>query len=191
MTTKVKFNLPAEYVHNASEGVLVGEFNNWNPEEGVRLKKKEDGSMYAEIALAAGQSYQYRYLLNDGRWVNDSSSTVQNDVYGQPVENCLIEVPANVAKEVLSKKVAAPKKQLRQRKSLQLKKWLRQKKKRLQKKPAQVKKLRPKKNQPHQKNFKLASYKLTSFLGGPAFRKLCKNYRLALNIKPSLRGFFL
>jgi 1,4-alpha-glucan branching enzyme len=121
--------------------VLVGEFNNWNPEEGVRLKKKEDGSMYAEIALAAGQSYQYRYLLNDGRWVNDSSSTVQNDVYGQPVENCVIEVPASLAKEVVSKKVAAPKKTAAVKKEAAVKKVAAPKKEVAPKKASATKKV--------------------------------------------------
>jgi hypothetical protein len=37
------------------------------------VAKKEDGSMFAEVALVAGKSYQYRYLLNDGRWVNDNT----------------------------------------------------------------------------------------------------------------------
>ena len=103
MTTKVTFKLPSEFVANASDGVLVGEFNNWNPAEGVQLQKKEDGSMFAEVALVAGKSYQYRYLLNDGRWVNDNSNTTLSDVYGQPVENCVVEVP------VVEKKAAAPK----------------------------------------------------------------------------------
>ena len=103
MTTKVTFKLPSEFVANASDGVLVGEFNNWNPAEGVQLQKKEDGSMFAEVALVAGKSYQYRYLLNDGRWVNDNTNTTLNDVYGQPVENCVVEVP------VVEKKAAAPK----------------------------------------------------------------------------------
>ncbi len=103
MTTKVTFKLPSEFVANASDGVLVGEFNNWNPAEGVQLQKKEDGSMFAEVALVAGKSYQYRYLLNEGRWVNDNNNTTWSDAYGQPVENCVVEVP------VLEKKKAAPK----------------------------------------------------------------------------------
>lgn len=115
MTTKVTFKLPSEFVANASTGVLVGEFNNWNPAEGVQLQKKDDGSMYAEVALVAGKSYQYRYLLNDGRWVNDNTNTTLSDVYGQPVENCVIEVPVVAEKTpgivVAPKKATAPKKE--------------------------------------------------------------------------------
>ena len=105
MTTKITFQLPSESVANASAGVLLGEFNDWNPAEGVQLLKNQDGSMYAELALTAGQSYQYRYLLNDGRWVNDNNLTTWSDVYGQPVENCVVVVPATEKKKVASKPV--------------------------------------------------------------------------------------
>lgn len=108
MTTKVTFKLPSEFVANASDGVLVGEFNNWNPAEGVQLKKEDDGSMFAEIALIAGKSYQYRYLLNDGRWVNDYNTTTSSDIYGNTVENCLVNVPVAEKKKTAAK-VAAPK----------------------------------------------------------------------------------
>lgn len=39
MKTKVTFTLPAEIVCDATSGVLLGEFNNWNENEGVKLKK--------------------------------------------------------------------------------------------------------------------------------------------------------
>lgn len=114
MTTKVSFRLAAEFVANASEGILLGDFNNWNPEEGVQLQKNEDGSMAAEIALVSGRSYQYRYLLNDGRWVNDfSGTTTWVEVHGNFVENNVIEVPESAAaiKEKPAVKTAEPKKE--------------------------------------------------------------------------------
>ena len=107
MTTKVTFKLPSEFVANASAGVLLGEFNNWNHEEGVQLKKEEDGSMLAEVALTAGKSYQYRYLLNDGRWVNDYNTTTWSDVSGNAVENCIVNVPAAEKKKSATKATAA------------------------------------------------------------------------------------
>lgn len=99
MTSKIHFNLPAEYVHHAADGILLGEFNNWNADEGVVLQKKEDGSLHAEIALTAGRSYQYRYLLSDGRWVNDQRNTILTQAYGAEVENCLVEVPMPATKK--------------------------------------------------------------------------------------------
>lgn len=101
MATKVNFILPAEIVGEATSGLLLGEFNNWNYEEGVSLKKQKDGSLKTTISLEEGKSYQYRYLLNDGRWVNDNSATNYVHVSGYHVENCIVHVPA---------KEAAPKK---------------------------------------------------------------------------------
>lgn len=111
MTTKVSFRLAAEFVADASEGILLGEFNNWNPEEGVQLQKNEDGSMAADIALISGRSYQYRYLLNDGRWVNDyTGATTWVEVFGQYVENSVIDVPVVAeTKKAVVKKAAVKK----------------------------------------------------------------------------------
>lgn len=107
-TTKVRFTLPASNVMDASECILVGEFNNWNPEEGIALQWQEDGSLHAEVELAAGKEYQYRYLFSNGRWVNDNSEKVMAEFYGYPVENCLVRIPEAAAKPV-EKKVRATK----------------------------------------------------------------------------------
>ncbi len=107
-TTKVSFKLPASYVAGASHGILLGEFNNWNTEEGIYLEKTEDGSLVAELTLTAGQTYQYRYLLSDGRWVNDDSSKAFSELYGYTVENCIVEVPVPV-KKAAPKKATTPK----------------------------------------------------------------------------------
>ena len=111
MTTIISFRLSAEYVGDASAGMLLGDFNNWDPNEGVQLQKKEDGSLAAEIALVSGKTYQYRYLLNDGRWVNDfSGTTTWVEVQGHYIENNLIEVPATAAVEPQVAKQPAVKK---------------------------------------------------------------------------------
>ncbi len=96
MTTKITFQLPAEYAANASEGILLGEFNNWNPEQATPLQRIEDGSLVAEVALAKGKIYQYRYFLSDGRWVNDNSNTTWAELYGGYVENCVVDVPLDM-----------------------------------------------------------------------------------------------
>ena len=93
MAKKVTFTLTADIVAAASEGVLLGEFNNWDLDNGISLKKEKDGSMKAIVALEPGQTYQYRYLLNDGRWVNDQTSTNYAYVSGYHIENCVITVP--------------------------------------------------------------------------------------------------
>ncbi len=110
MSKKITFTLPAEVVGEATSAILLGEFNNWDYNEGVALKKKKDGSMEASISLEAGKSYQYRYLLNDGRWVNDHSADHYEHISGLHVENCVVnvaeETPKAPAKE---KKAAEPK----------------------------------------------------------------------------------
>ena len=107
---KVIFTLSSQSVANAADGILLGEFNNWNPEEGIHLQKKEDGSMIAELSLTAGKTYEYRYLLSDGRWVNDDNGKTFSQVYGHSVENCVLTVPEPV-KKVATEKVKTAKKE--------------------------------------------------------------------------------
>lgn len=110
-TKKVTFILPADIVAGASQGLLLGEFNNWDKEHGFSLRKYKDGSMKTTVELKAGKSYQYRYLLDGGRWVNDTNASAYNPVFGLGVENCVVEVdevansekpkkPAKVSKRV-------------------------------------------------------------------------------------------
>ena len=93
MAKKVKFILSADIVADATEGLLLGEFNNWDIENGFTMKKAKDGSLMTTVSLEEGRAYQYRYLLNDGRWVNDQSAQYVHDERFQ-VANCVIEVPA-------------------------------------------------------------------------------------------------
>ena len=93
MSKKIIFTLPPEIVADANTGVLLGEFNNWDLNNGIGLKKQKDGSMQASVTLDAGKTYQYRFLLNDGRWVNDRNAENFVAVEGLYVENCVITVP--------------------------------------------------------------------------------------------------
>ena len=99
MTTKITFNLPAANVIGAEGCVLLGEFNNWNLEEGIYLKKQADGSMTAEVELTAGQDYQYRYLLSNGRWVNDDGEKITSVMLGYPVVNCIVRISVIIKTE--------------------------------------------------------------------------------------------
>lgn len=94
MTTKITFTLPAANIIGAAECVLLGEFNDWNLDKGIYLQKQADGSMTAELELTAGKDYQYRYLLSNGRWVNDNGEKITSEMHGYPVENCIVRVPA-------------------------------------------------------------------------------------------------
>ena len=98
MTTKVTFQLSPNIVLSATEGTLVGDFNNWDINNGIKLKKQKDGSLKAIVPLESGKTYSYRYLLNDGRWVNDDSADGYHFVSEFQIENCMITVPNEVIK---------------------------------------------------------------------------------------------
>jgi predicted flap endonuclease-1-like 5' DNA nuclease len=112
MKKKVKFILSAEIVAGAENGLLIGEFNNWTPEAGHSMKRTKDGGLETSLSLEAGRSYQYRYLLSDGRWVNDSNAIQYVHVDHFQIENCLVTVPAEDAaaeKKAPAKKTTAKK----------------------------------------------------------------------------------
>ena len=108
MEKKITFLLPAEIVGEATSAKLLGEFNNWDANNGITLKKQKDGSLKATASLEAGRSYQYRYLLNDGRWVNDERAENYVHASGFAVENCVVTVTeeTEVAKPKKEKKAA-------------------------------------------------------------------------------------
>lgn len=105
MSKKVKFILSADIVGEATEALLLGDFNNWDLNAGIGLKVQKDGTLAATVALEPG-SYQYRYYLNDGRWVNDSNAQqyVHHPVF--QVDNCVVTVAAEPAAAAKAKKTA-------------------------------------------------------------------------------------
>lgn len=109
MEKKVTFSLSAAIVGEATSAILLGEFNNWDASNGITLKKQKDGSLKATANLEAGRSYQYRYLLNDGRWVNDERAENYVHASGFAVENCVITVTEEVETVKLKKEKKAAK----------------------------------------------------------------------------------
>jgi 1,4-alpha-glucan branching enzyme len=65
---RVTFRLPAEV--GAEQAALCGEFNEWDAEANP-MKQLKNGSFSATLSLPAGQSFRYRYLLDNERWEND------------------------------------------------------------------------------------------------------------------------
>lgn len=103
MKKRITFTLPAEAVRDASEGWLLGSFNDWNKEQGILMKKQKDGSLKVSTLLETGQTYQYRYLLSDGRWENDYNAQQYVPAEGFQTDNCVITVPADEPKEKKAK----------------------------------------------------------------------------------------
>ncbi len=64
---RVTFSMPAGIW--ADTVYLVGDFNGWNPT--ATPMQQYDKMWCATVELAAGHSYQYRYLVNGTDWYND------------------------------------------------------------------------------------------------------------------------
>lgn len=65
---RVTFKLPAKV--NSDSAALCGDFNEWDNAANP-MKKLKDGSFSTTVSLEAGNSYRFRYFLDDGRWEND------------------------------------------------------------------------------------------------------------------------
>jgi 1,4-alpha-glucan branching enzyme len=70
---KVTFSIPADALVGAQEVKIAGDFSQWTA-EAVPMKKAKDGSFKAIVELETGKEYQFRYLVDDNRWVNDTEA---------------------------------------------------------------------------------------------------------------------
>lgn len=67
---KVTFRLPKAAAAGAKSVALVGEFNNWNI-YATPMDRLKDGSFKKVVDLKAGESFEYRYLIDETSWEND------------------------------------------------------------------------------------------------------------------------
>ena len=70
---KVTFKLTAERLPDATKVALLGEFNEWDP-TALLMKKNKAGDFSASITLPKDSEYQFRYLVDDGTWLNDDEA---------------------------------------------------------------------------------------------------------------------
>jgi len=68
---KVTFSLTKEEALNAEKIQLLGDFNNWNVEEAIDLKKFKNGSYKTTLDLETEKEYQFKYLFDETKWEND------------------------------------------------------------------------------------------------------------------------
>ena len=68
---KTTFTLPAEAAPKADTVVIVGDFNEWDLDKGVEMKKQKNGIFKAVVELESGKEYQFRYLIDGELWEND------------------------------------------------------------------------------------------------------------------------
>jgi chromosome partitioning protein len=70
----------------ANEVELVGSFNNWDRERGVKLTRNSSGVWHTKLDLAPGR-HLYKFII-DGAWCADPA----NENRSAPNEDCVLEV---------------------------------------------------------------------------------------------------
>lgn len=71
---KVTFSMDKAAVAGAGKVDLLGEFNNWNTAEPVSMKKLKNGTFKVTIDLPSETEFQFKYLLDGEKWINDDSA---------------------------------------------------------------------------------------------------------------------
>ncbi len=71
---KVTFSLTKEEAPEVGKVQLLGDFNGWNVEEAIDLKKFKNGSFKTTIDLETENEYQFKYLMDGVKWENDGEA---------------------------------------------------------------------------------------------------------------------
>jgi 1,4-alpha-glucan branching enzyme len=75
---KVKFSFVPE---NAETVEILGLNSNW--EESVIMSKKKDGSFTADVNLPKGSKHEFKYLVDETLWVNETEADGEEpNIYG-------------------------------------------------------------------------------------------------------------
>ena len=69
---KTTFSLDKEFVSGADKVELLGDFNNWDAKQAISLKKLKNGTFKATLDLPSDVEFQFKYLLNNEKWINDN-----------------------------------------------------------------------------------------------------------------------
>lgn len=56
------------------QAAVLGEFNDWDPDKGKMVRKKDSGNLELTVSLKPGNSYRFRYLINGMDWHNDEQA---------------------------------------------------------------------------------------------------------------------
>jgi len=71
---KVTFNPALDCVGEANDVKVLGDFNNWNPEEALELKKQKDGSFKGSLDLDNQGEYHFKYFIDNTRWATEPAA---------------------------------------------------------------------------------------------------------------------
>lgn len=91
----VTFSLPAQAAPSAKVVKVVGDFNNWSWNKGVKLSKSSD-QFTGQLELEPGQRYEFRYCIDNKEWDND---WMADDYVPSPfgVDNSVVITPSGSA----------------------------------------------------------------------------------------------
>jgi 1,4-alpha-glucan branching enzyme len=59
--------------NGAKKAYLCGNFTDWE-KSGQPMRRLKDGSFSTSVTLKKGQEYYFRYMLDNGRWINDEAA---------------------------------------------------------------------------------------------------------------------
>jgi hypothetical protein len=84
--TKVTFILPAG--HSYGDISLVGDFNDWDASKN-RFIKRSNQTYSTSVTLASESKFFFRYLTDDGIWVNEAEADGYEES-GFGSDNCVL-----------------------------------------------------------------------------------------------------
>jgi predicted flap endonuclease-1-like 5' DNA nuclease len=107
---KVTFTLPRAALSQAQEVRVLGDFNDWNWEQGAIMKTGQK-EYKTTINLPVGQRYEFRYTAQDGTWENDWAADAYVPSPYSGVDNSVLQIaalfpPAESTDEAASSKAA-------------------------------------------------------------------------------------
>lgn len=70
---KVTFRIPAGVGKSLKTAKVLGEFNNWSFNSNP-MKRLKNGAFTTTIDLENGREYQFRYLLDENHWENETEA---------------------------------------------------------------------------------------------------------------------
>ncbi len=88
---KATFRIPEEKGKPVKTAHIVGEFNDWSFFS-TPMKKLKSGAFTATLDLEPGKEYQFRYLLDNEIWENESDADKSTPTPFGDSENSVIVI---------------------------------------------------------------------------------------------------
>lgn len=113
----VTFSISTKLLGGAKKASVAGEFNNWDPNANPFRISKGVGT--AKVELEKGKEYQYKFVINGKKWVNDpkADKQVKNEfgetnsvvvLKGNKIKKEVIKTNSKIAKKTTKKNTWEP-----------------------------------------------------------------------------------